>query len=1330
MPDAHATPSLTTEHRRGRSIGDTRPVVSALAPEDHVVAPGVATSLLHRSERECPGSPPAIETARRRRSSTPTTLVEVFRSTAIRFAGNIALVGGNRETTYAQLEREAEELAARLAESGIGRGDRVGIRVPSGTADLYRAILGVLFSGAAYVPVDFDDPEPRAEMIWNDVAVAAIVTTSLEIVPRRDGSERHDLPEPDDDCWVIYTSGSSGAPKGVAVRHRSAAAFVDAESYLWRVAPTDRVFAGLSPAFDASCEEMWLAWRNGAALVACPRDLVRAGPDLGPWLVDRRITVVSTVPTLAAMWDAEVLSGIRLLILGGEPLPRELGWRLARHSEVWNTYGPTEATVVSTAARVLPGRPISIGTPLRGWKVAIVDQTGARVQPGSIGELVIAGVGLGRYLDPVLDAERFFPMEALTWPRGYRTGDLVREGRHGLEFLGRRDDQVKIGGRRIELGEIDAHLCAAPGVVGAATVCRATASAHTVLVGYYVGTSDPASVRAHLADRLPAGIVPALVRLPALPTKTSGKIDRAALPWPPPDAEAASEGSLTTSASADPSGDTAMWLAQRWMDQLGPIAIGPNSDFFDLGGTSLGAAQLVSAIRGRFPSAAVADVYRYRPLRRLAARLDATASATVCAAPRRPPGRKWGAVQLIGVLGLLAFTGVEWLGGVLAYNQWSGTGLRIGWLAIAAGWLLFASVPGRSALLLVARRLLVARITPGRYPKQGWLACRLWFLERLTDALHLDVLAGTPWATRYARLNGATIGTDARLATLPPPAALVHVGDHATLEADVDLRGWWIEGDDLVVGKIEIGADARVGARCHLMPGAFVGVGAEVEPGTVVAGTIPAGERWSGSPAARVGLAGETWPEAPCDEATPAAASRALFAFGLVVLSLLPIIAALPDLAVLRAVGNLAAPGQAAATIALAAPLLAALYLACYAGIIAIGVRSVGWLLREGSFADCEPAAWALWFNGALMNHARGVLFPLFSSIYTRGWLRLLGIRVGRRAEVSTAVGLNRLVRLGDASFVTDDVVFASARARRGRIDLAPITVGDRTFLGNGAILRSGTRLGADSLVGLLSTPPLESADSTSWLGFPALELPRIPDHPDPARTTSPPSRLVLARGAMEFVRILLPSTVSIVLGGLVFASLELIGSRAGLAWLVVASPVVVLSAGTCAAGITVALKWLLMGRYRRGEHPLWSFFVWRDEIVNTCQEQLAGAWLLEAALGTPLIPTYLRAMGCRVGKGVRVESLNVTEFDLVDLGDNCVVNRGGCVETHLFHDRLMRIGPAVLGAHSTLGPDSAVLPDTVVGEGCVVGPRSIVLRGERLPRSSRWLGAPVQSWG
>ena len=557
------------------------------------------------------------------RAADPRTLIDILYDTAARYPEAAAIDDGTVQLTYSELISDIEASVAWLAARGIGRGDRIGIRMPSGSFALYEAILATLAVGAAYVPVDADDPDERAELVFGEANVVAIVSEAgMARGPGSSRGWRADAPLPRDDAWIIFTSGSTGTPKGVAVTHRSAAAFVDAEAQMFLqdnpIGPGDRVLAGLSVAFDASCEEMWLAWRHGACLVPAPRSLVRSGMDLGPWLVSRDVTVVSTVPTLAALWPAEALEAVRLLIFGGEACPPELATRLAVEGrEVWNTYGPTEATVVACAARLDGVGPVRIGLPLAGWDLAVVDGDGQPVDDGDVGELVIGGVGLARYLDEAKDAEKYAPMPTLGWRRAYRSGDLVRLEREGLIFCGRADDQVKVGGRRIELGEVDAALVHLPGVSGGAAAVRRTAAGTPVLVGY-VASADPefdiAAARAQLAEQLPAALVPRLVRVDELPTRTSGKVDRDALPWPPP-------GGADTEGTLELSG-TARWLAGLWQDLLGATVTGPEADFFALGGGSLAAAQLVAALRDRYPQVTVADLYDHPRLGSLAGFLD------------------------------------------------------------------------------------------------------------------------------------------------------------------------------------------------------------------------------------------------------------------------------------------------------------------------------------------------------------------------------------------------------------------------------------------------------------------------------------------------------------------------------------------------------------------------------------------------------------------------------------------------------------------------------------------------------------------------------------
>ncbi len=274
---------------------------------------------------------------------------------------------------------------------------------------------------------------------------------------------------------------------------------------------------------------------------------------------------MSTVPTLAALWPAEALEPVRLLVFGGEACPPELAERLVTpEREVWNTYGPTEATVVACGARLDGTPPIRIGLPLDGWDLAVVGSDDHPVAAGETGQLIIGGVGLARYLDPVKDAEKYAAMPTLGWDRAYRSGDLVVNDPEGLVFVGRADEQVKLGGRRIELGEIDAALQSLPHVSGAAAAVRTTSAGSQVLVGYVVpasaGTFDRKAALARLHEELPAALVPVLALVETLPTRTSGKVDRAALPWPLADTDDDEPSELS---------GTAAWLADHWTAVLG-----------------------------------------------------------------------------------------------------------------------------------------------------------------------------------------------------------------------------------------------------------------------------------------------------------------------------------------------------------------------------------------------------------------------------------------------------------------------------------------------------------------------------------------------------------------------------------------------------------------------------------------------------------------------------------------------------------------------------------------------------------------------------------------
>ncbi|HEX6747845.1 MAG TPA: non-ribosomal peptide synthase/polyketide synthase [Longimicrobium sp.] len=576
---------------------------------------------------------------------------ELFEMQAARTPGAVALRFEEESLTYAELNARANRLAHHLAGLGAGPEARVGICVDR-SAEMVVAMLAVLKSGAAYLPLDPSYPAGRLAYMLKDSGAPLLVTQeSLRGLLPTDGvrivsvdedaaaiaANSADAPRTPVDAanaaYVIYTSGSTGEPKGVQVTHGNAVSFFAGMDERVGGPAAGTWLAVTRISFDIHVLELLWTLARGFRVVVQPEpDRARDGESIAEQIRRHSVTHLQCTPSLAAMMIAEsgigALSGLERILLGGEALSPDLAEQITAvlPNGLVNMYGPTETTVWSaTHAVEVAETPIPIGRPIANTRVYVLDAA-LRPQPAGVpGELFIGGHGVTRgYLGrPGLTAERFVPdaFSAEPGARLYRTGDRARWTAEGvLEYLGRLDAQVKVRGFRIEPGEIEAVLRRHPAVVECAVVARAAGAGDTRLVAYVVGAAEADALRAHAGRSLPDYMVPsAFVPLDALPLTPNGKLDRKALPAPEGDAYASRE-------YVAPRTEAERKVAAAWAEVLGVESVGAHDRFFDLGGHSLLLVRVQARLREAFGQPVpITHLFRYLTVSALAAALDAPA---------------------------------------------------------------------------------------------------------------------------------------------------------------------------------------------------------------------------------------------------------------------------------------------------------------------------------------------------------------------------------------------------------------------------------------------------------------------------------------------------------------------------------------------------------------------------------------------------------------------------------------------------------------------------------------------------------------------------------
>ncbi|WP_116866130.1 Pls/PosA family non-ribosomal peptide synthetase [Pseudomonas syringae] len=1309
-------------------------------------------------------------------------LADLLEASARRNPQHVALIFGERQISYGELDRQADQVASALIGAGVRPGHIVGLWLPRGI-ELLVMQAGIAKAGAAWLPLDQDTPVERLQICLDDASAVGLVScdalmpvladTGLKVwtaehllTPTDAALVRRSGVLPDHPAYVIYTSGSTGKPKGILISQRSICHFLRSENAILGIRANDRVYQGFSVAFDMSFEEIWIAYLVGATLWIGPKETSGDPETLPRLLNEQRISVLHAVPTLLALFGEDV-PGLRLINLGGEMCPESLVDRWATpNRQMFNTYGPTEATVSASLARLSRGRPVSIGTPLPNYGLLVIANdpaVGSSLAPsllprGEVGELCIIGPGLAEgYLGrPDLTEEKFLPNP---WSTGYhdarlyRTGDLARIDHDGqVQCLGRADDQVKIRGFRVELGEIEALLAQQPGVGTVAVLLRNEAGVDQLIAYLVSDTSTPSAFTSQLRKTLQAQLPPYMVPgqfelLDSMPRLTSGKIDRKALKVLPltVDAKAAS----AESDVAQTEGEIALFAALSTLFPGMPIR--RDADFFtDLGGHSFFAARLASALRAnpRFAQVTVRDIYQHRRIGAIAEVLDQAPQEMDAPVDWTPPSawRRWrcGVAQALALPVMVSLRMTQWLAPFFTYHLLTGSpddSVTLATLASISVFLIATVL--QFFIALAAKWLIVGRLKPGIYPLWGVTYFRWWAADRMVESAPTYLLSGSSLYPLWLRALGAKIGQDVIIGGATVRAHdLLEIGDGVSVGNGVSFENARVERGQLHLGRIALQDNACVGSYVIMEGNTAVGPWGHLEAQSAMADgrEVPAGRIWQGSPARDVGAFDTLGqPARPVTSPARLRAEKLFFAFGVLLIATLFFIPVFPTFFLIdwfdtqnvlpwfEGSGPL---GQLARYFLLAFPASAVLIVATV-----LASAALRWLvfprLKPGRYEVHSNTYCAKWLISQIQEASLNVLSGIYATVYSPFWYRLLGAKVGRDAEISSAQGvIPEMLTLGDETFIADAVMLGDERIDGGWMTMQPTVVSHRSFVGNGGYIADGTVLPENVLIGVHSCAPHNSkiVDGDTWLGSPPIHLPaREQVSGAPESLTFKPSPLRrLARGLVEGVRIVTPHAVVIAVGYTVM--LDLMPLADDERWGAVLAYLAVIGMAYSVGNflLIVALKWLVMGRYRKRADPMWTPFVWLSEGITSLYEGMAAPNFMRYLRGTPWLPLAFNVLGCKIGRGVYMDTTDITEFDCVSIGADSELNAGACPQTHLFEDRVMKIDHVSIGKRVYMGPRSAVLYSAVVGNDAHLGALTLVMKGEHIPAGSRWAGCPA----
>lgn len=1297
---------------------------------------------------------------------------------------HLAVDGEAGQWTYQQLDERANQLARFLLLQGFRAGDVIGLLFDK-SVHSYLSMLAVLKINAAYVPLDPAFPEDRIAYIVEDAGIKGILSLAvytsltkeshvpvicLDTVARQIdplSGQRLDVTEAGQPvselCYIIYTSGSTGRPKGVPIHQASICNFVRVAAEVYGYRQTDRVYQGLTIAFDFAVEEIWVPLVVGATLLPNATGSSLLGSDLAHFLQENKATAMCCVPTLLATIE-EALPDLQLLIVSGEACPQDLVMRWAIPGRtILNAYGPTETTVTATVARLEPGKAVTIGKPLPTYSVMILEPGTEHVLPwGEEGEIAIAGVGVAQgYLKRDEQTKKAFINDFLALknnPSGriYRTGDLgVINADGDIEYRGRIDLQVKIRGYRIELAEIESVILGVEGVAQAVVDTFELQPGVKELVAYYtlkkdVGVLPQDTLTRFVRDVLPDYMVPSYYeQLDSLPLMTSDKVDRKALPQP--SGKRMNAGGRVVAAQTA----TEAAVAQALAHLLALEQVSVEDDFFaDLGVSSLLMARYCTAIRQRLPWADISmrDVYRYPNVRKLSAYLDTTSNSEMpdvkhtghySATWHTPSTMAYylcGTLQLVSYLWFL-FLAIEvalWAGAWIAE---AGNPAAI-YLRLAS--FLAASFFGWTGLAILAKWTIIGRWKQEKIPIWSLRYYRFWLLKQIVQINPMALFKGYPLYNVYLRLMGAHIGKNVVLECHVSAvcADLLSIGDNTICRNDALLVPYKAVSNRIYTGPVILGNNVIVGE------GSVVDIHTRMEDNTQLGHAsclcegqvVPQGKHYHGNPAEEttIDFASDVNAQNPLQVT---ALRRFIYSLGQllnVFLGTVPLL--ITGLFVL------------AMSIAPEARLLTQEWLLHVLGISAlvfVGVfflslfmnTVVAGILNRFLKVDRDYILYGVhfWLFKLLQRLGHSSSFTLLfgDSSYIVHYMKLVGYRLSQVIQTGSNFGLEHkhdnpyLCQFGSGTMISDGFFMLNLHESSHTFHLAHAMVGNDNFVGNNVYYPPNGKTGNNCLIATKAMVPIagDIREDVGLLGSPCFEIPRTTGRdPSIAPASRSPHRLtgLKQKNRHNLMTILLFlasgflylfSTLLIIFG--VVQAVELgAWERLGIVSVFLLFSIVYF--------IVLERAAFNFGRMQPITVSIYDKRYWQVERLWKFSE----SFLRKLWPGTPFRNIISRLLGIKLGKIVFDDGLYVSEKTLVEIGDYCNFNTNCVLQSHSLEEGIYKSDSIQVGDHCSIESKAFVHYGVKLGNGVVVKADSFVMKGEYLPDRSVWGGNPAKKYG